>query len=153
MLDPKQLLTSLPDAVRNLDPRVMAGNPVMFVVETGSVLTTLSAIKDPSGFAWAIAAWLWLTVVFANLAEAVVEGRGKAQADTLRKAKTDTVARRLPDWRPGTADLREEEVPATGLALGDHVVVEAGQIIPGDGDVVEGGPPSTSPRSRASPRR
>ncbi|MEU1623693.1 potassium-transporting ATPase subunit KdpB, partial [Streptomyces sp. NPDC005722] len=138
MLDPKQLLTALPDAVRKLDPRVMIKNPVMFVVEVGAVLTTLSAIKDPSIFAWVITVWLWLTVVFANLSEAVAEGRGKAQAETLRRTKTDTVARRLTDWRPGTTSAFEEEVPASGLKLGDHVVVEAGQIIPGDGDVVEG---------------
>ncbi|MET9881419.1 potassium-transporting ATPase subunit KdpB, partial [Actinacidiphila glaucinigra] len=138
MMDPKQLLTSLPDAVKKLDPRVMIKNPVMFVVEVGAVLTTLSAIKDPSVFAWVITVWLWLTVIFANLSEAVAEGRGKAQAETLRRTKTHTVARRLTDWRPGATSSREEEVPASGLRLGDHVVVEAGQIIPGDGDVVEG---------------
>jgi K+-transporting ATPase ATPase B chain len=138
LLDPKQLITSLPDAAKKLDPRVMVKNPVMFVVEVGAVLTTLSAIKDPGVFAWVITAWLWLTVVFANLAEAVAEGRGKAQADTLRKAKTESVARRLIDWRHGAKDLREEEVPGAQLQLGDHVVVEAGQTIPGDGDVVEG---------------
>ncbi|MDX2817192.1 potassium-transporting ATPase subunit KdpB [Streptomyces sp. PA03-5A] len=138
MMDPKQLLTSLPDAVKKLDPRVMIKNPVMFVVEVGAVLTTLSAIKDPSVFAWVITVWLWLTVLFANLSEAVAEGRGKAQAETLRRTKTHTVARRLIDWRPGATSLREEEAPASGLKLGDHVVVEAGQIIPGDGDVVEG---------------
>ena len=82
--------------------------------------------------------WLWLTVVFANLAEAVAEGRGKAQAETLRRTKRETVARRLIGWQPGQADIREEEVPGTQLTLGDHVVVEAGEIIPGDGDVVEG---------------
>ena len=138
MLDPKQLVTSLPDACKKLDPRLMVKNPVMFVVEVGSVLTTLSAIKDPSVFAWVITVWLWLTVIFANLSEAVAEGRGKAQAETLRRTKTDTVARRLADWRHGVADVTEESVPAAGLRLGDHVVVEAGQIIPGDGDVVEG---------------
>ncbi|MET8533248.1 potassium-transporting ATPase subunit KdpB [Streptomyces sp. NPDC005065] len=138
MLDPKQLVTSLPEAFKKLAPRVMFKNPVMFVVEVGAVLTTLSAIKDPSIFAWVITLWLWLTVLFANLAEAVAEGRGKAQAETLRRTKTDTVARRLTDWRPGATLLREEEVPASGLRLGDHVVVEAGQVIPGDGDVVEG---------------
>jgi K+-transporting ATPase ATPase B chain len=138
MLDPKQLVTSLPDACKKLDPRLMVKNPVMFVVEVGSVLTTVEAIKDPSVFAWVITVWLWLTVVFANLSEAVAEGRGKAQAETLRRTKTDTVARRLADWRHGAADVPEEQVPASDLRLGDHVVVEAGQIIPGDGDVVEG---------------
>jgi K+-transporting ATPase ATPase B chain len=138
LLDPKQLLTSLPDACRKLDPRVMVKNPVMFVVWVGAVLTTLSAIKNPSVFSWVITVWLWLTAVFANLSEAVAEGRGKAQAETLRRTKTDTVARRLADWRPGLNDAREEEVAASALTLGDHVVVEAGQVIPGDGDVVEG---------------
>lgn len=96
LFDPKQLLKSFPDAVRKLDPRVMVKSPVMFVVLAGSVLTTVLAALDPTDwFGWAIAAWLWLTTIFANLAEAVAEGRGKAQADTLRKAKTDTVARRL----------------------------------------------------------
>ncbi|MCQ4082169.1 potassium-transporting ATPase subunit KdpB [Streptomyces sp. RB6PN25] len=138
LLDPKQLVISLPDAAKKLNPRVMIKNPVMFVVEIGAVLTTLSAIKDPSIFAWMITAWLWLTVVFANLAEAVAEGRGKAQAETLRRTKTDTMARRLIGWKPGDIATPEEEVPGNALSLGDHVVVEAGQIIPGDGDVVEG---------------
>ncbi|QZY20814.1 potassium-transporting ATPase subunit KdpB [Streptomyces decoyicus] len=132
LFDPKQLITSLPDAVRKLDPRVMVTSPVMFVVEAGSVLTTIFACTAPSDwFGWAIAAWLWLTVLFANLAEAVAEGRGKAQADTLRKAKTDTVARRL-------SGSSEEQVPGTDLRIGDLVVCEAGDIIPGDGDVVDG---------------
>ncbi|MFF9510724.1 potassium-transporting ATPase subunit KdpB [Streptomyces sp. NPDC014724] len=138
LLDPKQLLTSFPGALRKLDPRLMLHNPVMFVVEVGAVLTTLSAIRTPGVFAWVITAWLWLTSVFANLAEAVAEGRGKAQAQTLRRAKTMATARRLVGWRPGAADAAEEEVPGVALRLGDHVVVEAGQIIPGDGDVVEG---------------
>jgi potassium-transporting ATPase ATP-binding subunit len=138
LLDPTMLWKSLPDAFRKLDPRVQYRNPVMFVVEIGSALTTYSAIARPSVFAWTITVWLWLTVVFANLAEAVAEGRGKAQADTLRRAKQETVARRLIGWQPGQASTREEEVPGTALTLGDHVVVEAGQVIPGDGDVVEG---------------
>jgi potassium-transporting ATPase ATP-binding subunit len=138
LLDPAMAWRSLPEAFRKLDPRGQYHNPVMFVVETGSVLTTYSAIAHPSAFAWTITVWLWLTVVFANLAEAVAEGRGKAQADTLRRTKTRTMARRLTGWRPGQAQTREEEVPGTSLTLGDHVVVEAGQVIPGDGDVVEG---------------
>jgi potassium-transporting ATPase ATP-binding subunit len=128
LLDPKMLLTSLPDALRKLDPRVMMRNPVMFVVEAGAVLSTAFAVTDSSVFAWAVVAWLWLTVVFANLAEAVAEGRGKAQAATLRRAKTETTAHLID----GT------EVSATQLKLGDRVVVVAGQVIPGDGDVVEG---------------
>ncbi len=132
IFDPKALLKSFPDACRKLDPRVMIKSPVMFVVEVGSVITTALALTDPGDwFGWAITVWLWLTVLFANLAEAVAEGRGKAQADTLRKAKTDTVARRLN----GSA---EEQVPGTDLRIGDLVVCEAGDIIPGDGDVVEG---------------
>ncbi|MGW1705274.1 potassium-transporting ATPase subunit KdpB [Streptomyces sp. NPDC002206] len=138
LLDPKQLLTSFPDALHKLDPRSMVHNPVMFVVEVGALLTTLSAIRTPSVFAWVITAWLWLTSVFANLAEAVAEGRGKAQAESLRRARTTTMARRLTGWRPGATDAAEEEVSGVDLRLSDHVVVEAGQIIPGDGDVVEG---------------
>ncbi|MFH8366587.1 potassium-transporting ATPase subunit KdpB [Streptomyces sp. NPDC018031] len=131
---PRQLVRSLPDAFRKLDPRTMVSSPVMFVVEVGSVLTTVLAAKDPGDwFGWAIAGWLWLTVVFANLAEAVAEGRGKAQADTLRKAKSDTVARRLTG-----AGAAEERVAGTDLRVGDLVVCEAGDVIPGDGDVVEG---------------
>lgn len=132
LFDPAQLIRSFPDAVRKLDPRVMVKSPVMFVVLIGSVFTTVLACLDPGEwFGWAIAAWLWLTTIFANLAEAVAEGRGKAQADTLRKAKTDTVARRL-------IGRNEERVPGTDLQVGDLVVCEAGDIIPGDGDVVEG---------------
>ncbi|MGW3209730.1 potassium-transporting ATPase subunit KdpB [Streptomyces sp. NPDC001135] len=134
LFDPKALVKSLPDAFRKLDPRVMVKSPVMFVVWIGSLLTTVFSAKDPGDwFGWTISVWLWLTVIFANLAEAVAEGRGKAQADTLRKAKTDTVARRL--LADGT---REEEVPGTALTIGDLVVCEAGDVIPGDGDVVEG---------------
>ncbi len=132
LFDPAQLVRSLPDALRKLDPRIMVKSPVMFVVLVGSVLTTVLAALDPTdGFGWAITAWLWLTTLFANLAEAVAEGRGKAQADTLRKARTGTVARRVvgPD---------EERVPGTELRVGDLVVCEAGDLVPGDGDVVEG---------------
>ncbi|MFF9392197.1 potassium-transporting ATPase subunit KdpB [Streptomyces griseoluteus] len=132
LFDPRQLLSSLPDAFRKLDPRVMVKSPVMFVVWIGSVLTTAFSLTDPTDwFGWTISVWLWLTVLFANLAEAVAEGRGKAQADTLRKARADTVARRLT----GTA---EEHVSGTELRVGDLVVCEAGDVIPGDGDVVEG---------------
>ncbi|NEE22716.1 potassium-transporting ATPase subunit B, partial [Streptomyces sp. SID7499] len=132
LFDPQQLLKSFPDALRKLDPRVMVKSPVMFVVLVGSVVTTVLALTDPTDwFGWAITAWLWLTTVFANLAEAVAEGRGKAQADTLRKAKTGTVARRV-------IGPNEERVAGTDLRIGDLVVCEAGDIIPGDGDVVEG---------------
>ncbi len=138
LLDPKMLWKSLPDAFKKLDPRVQIRNPVMFVVEVGALLTLYTAITSPSVFNWTIVVFLWLTVVFANMAEAVAEGRGKAQAETLRRTKRETVARRLIGWSPGRADTREEEVSGTALTLGDHVVVEAGEIIPGDGDVVEG---------------
>ncbi|MFD3998476.1 potassium-transporting ATPase subunit KdpB, partial [Streptomyces sp. NPDC058583] len=132
LFDPKQLVKSFPDAVKKLDPRVMVKSPVMFVVLIGSIVTTVLAVKNPGDwFGWAITAWLWLTTIFANLAEAVAEGRGKAQADTLRKAKTETVARRV-------TKTGEEQVPGTELRIGDLVVCEAGDIIPGDGDVVEG---------------
>ena len=140
LLDPKQLWTSLPDALAKLNPATLWRNPVMFIVEVGAVFTTVLAIADPSVFAWIITVWLWLTVVFANLAEAVAEGRGKAQADALRKAKQETVARRLIGWVEGAApgSYREESIDAVALQQGDIVVVEAGQVIPGDGDVVEG---------------
>src|SRR5712692_10248657 len=103
LLDPKMLWKSTPDAFKKLDPRVQLRNPVMFVVEVGAALTTYTAITKPSIFNWTIVVWLWLTVVFANLAEAVAEGRGKAQAETLRRTKRETVARRLVGWRPGQA--------------------------------------------------
>src|SRR5947209_3631147 len=140
LLDPRMLWKSTPDAFRKLDPRVQLKNPVMFVVEVGAVLTLYTAISKPSIFNWTIVVWLFLTVVFANLAEAVAEGRGKAQADTLRRAKRETMARRLIGWQPAadSASVREESVAGTALQLGDYVVVEAGQVIPGDGDVVEG---------------
>lgn len=126
------LVRQLPTALAKLDPRHMWRNPVMFVVLVGSVLTTALAVADPDGFTVAIAFWLWLTVLFGNLAEAVAEGRGKAQAASLRAARKDTVARRVE--RDGTVT----EVAGTDLVVGDRVVVEAGEVIPGDGDVVEG---------------
>ncbi len=140
LLDPRMLWKSLPGALTKLDPRTLWRNPVMFIVELGAVWSTILAIADPSWFGWLIVVWLWLTVVFANLAEAVAEGRGKAQAESLRKTKTSTMARRLVDWQPGgpVRENVEEAVAAPLLAQGDVVVVEAGQVIPGDGDVVEG---------------
>jgi K+-transporting ATPase ATPase B chain len=132
VFDPRRLMTSLPDALRKLDPRHQLKNPVMFVVWVGSVLSTVFAIGDPGVFTIGVALWLWFTVLFANLAEAVAEGRGKAQAETLRRTKKETMARRLG------ADGVEESVPGVELKIGDLVVVEAGQVIPGDGDVVEG---------------
>ena len=127
------------DAFRKLHPRTMVKNPVMFVVEVGSVLTTLPAgPSTPSpgrpglGFELQITLWLWFTVLFANFAEAMAEGRGKAQADTLRKARTETVANRLD------AGGRTETVPAASLRKGDVVLVKAGEFIPADGEIIEG---------------
>ena len=95
LIDPKMFLTSLPDAVRKLDPRVMVHSPVMFVVEVGAAGCTVLAVSAPTAFAWWVTIWLWITVIFANLAEAVAEGRGKAQAASLSRAKTETIANRL----------------------------------------------------------
>ncbi|GAB4081825.1 potassium-transporting ATPase subunit KdpB [Modestobacter muralis] len=119
---------ALVGAVRKLDPRGLVRQPVVFVVWVGSVFSTVLALTDPSLFGWLIAVWLWLTVLFANIAEAVAEGRGKAQAASLRNARTSTVAV-LEDG---------SEVPAPDLRPGMRVVVVAGQVVPGDGDVVEG---------------
>ncbi|WP_432042067.1 potassium-transporting ATPase subunit KdpB [Streptomyces cadmiisoli] len=131
LLDPQQLWRALPAALRKLNPLTLARSPVMFVTEIGAALTTVLAVAQPSVFGWLITVWLWLTVVFANLAEAVAESRGRAQADTLRGMRRQTVARRLV----GGA---EERVSAAELRRGDAVVVEAGELVPGDGDVIEG---------------
>jgi K+-transporting ATPase ATPase B chain len=141
--DPRLIRRAVVDALGKLDPRVMWRNPVMFLVEVGALLTTLLLVRGVSGFQIQIALWLWATVLFANFAEAIAEGRGKAQADALRKTKTETTARRLvnrPAGRPPGASPsgREEPVPASMLRKGDFVVVEANQIIPGDGTVIEG---------------
>ncbi|MFI8663100.1 potassium-transporting ATPase subunit KdpB [Rhodococcus qingshengii] len=132
VFNPRQMITALPGAVRKLDPRHLARNPVMFVVFVGSVITTVMAIADPSVFSWVITLWLWFTVIFANLAESVAEGRGKAQAASLRKVKQDTTAHRI------TMSGAIESVSGTELVVGDRVIVVAGEVIPGDGDVVEG---------------
>ena len=153
---PAQLVKSLPSALRKLDPREMWRNPVMFIVEIGALVTTVLAIAEPflggpgesggtevpASFTWAIAVWLWLTVVFANLAEAVAEGRGKAQADTLRQTRTSTVAHLVTEYDEA-ADAAAERTPTTDvssgdLRLGDVVVVSAGESIPGDGDIIRG---------------
>jgi K+-transporting ATPase ATPase B chain len=115
-----------------LDPRVMIRIPVMFLVEVGSVITTVDFIGHPSVFVGLVAAWLWATVLFANFAEAVAEGRGKAQADTLRRSRRETAAYRMTER--GTI----ETVPSTELTVGDRCVVTANQVIPGDGDIIEG---------------
>jgi K+-transporting ATPase ATPase B chain len=128
------------DSLRKLDPRHVVNNPVMFVVEVGALLTTLLWLRDriappegaaPGWFTLSVSLWLWFTVVFANLAEAVAEGRGKAQAETLRRMRREVAARRLVGGR-------EEKVPASRLRKGDAVVIEAGEMIPGDGEIVEG---------------
>jgi K+-transporting ATPase ATPase B chain len=133
---------ALVDSVKKLDPRWQLKNPVMFVVEVGSVITTIEFIRllitGPASemfFVLAVTVWLWFTVLFANFAEAMAEGRGKAQADTLRRTRTTTMAKRLVK-----RDRRNDyqEVPAPDLRKGDLVLVEAGDVIPGDGDVVEG---------------
>jgi K+-transporting ATPase ATPase B chain len=121
------------NSFKKLNPRLMIKNPVMFVTMVGAALTTAGIFtsKTERGFIFQLALWLWFTVLFANFAEAVAEGRGKAQADSLRKSRKETTARRL-------RDKREEPVPATDLQKGDLVVCETGDIIPADGDVVEG---------------
>jgi K+-transporting ATPase ATPase B chain len=132
------------ESFRKLSPRAVAKNPVMFVVEVGSALTTLLVVRDlivrsadhpPLWFTGAVSVWLWFTVLFANFAEAVAEGRGKAQAETLRKMRKETMARRLIGAK---SDGKEEEVPSSSLRKGDLVVVEANQLVPGDGEIVEG---------------
>jgi potassium-transporting ATPase ATP-binding subunit len=129
---------ALLDSFIKLNPRAMMKNPVMFVVEVGSVITTALLIKDLArhnpgfGFDLQITLWLWFTVLFANFAEAMAEGRGKAQAETLRRAKSETVARRL------LPNGKTEAVPGSKLRAGDLVLVAAGEVIPGDGDVIEG---------------
>ena len=132
LLDPAILRTAVWQALVKLNPRSMIRIPVMFLVEVGSVITTVEFAARPSVFVGLVTLWLWATVLFANFAEAVAEGRGKAQADTLRKARRDTVAYRL------NTDGTTEAVPSTQLAVGDRCVVVANQVIPGDGDVIEG---------------
>jgi K+-transporting ATPase ATPase B chain len=133
LFDAKIAGPAVADAFKKLDPRLMVQNPVMFVTLVGAVLTTVAVFTATTdrGFIAQLAVWLWFTVLFANFAEAVAEGRGKAQADSLRKARKDTIARRLKDGR-------EERVPAPELQKGDLVVCETGDVIPADGEVIEG---------------
>ena len=139
VIDPSLLGTAILDSFRKLDPRALWTNPVMFVVEVGAVLTSLDLVHEMAhhtgaiGFGLQITLWLWFTVLFANFAEAMAEGRGKAQAETLRKAKAETPARRLK--RDGCTI---EIVASTELRSGDVVLVAAGEFIPGDGEVIEG---------------
>lgn len=151
-----QLATALPGAFRKLDPRQMIRTPVMFIVEVGAVMITALAVAEPflggpqssggsdvpASFTWLIAIWLWLTVLFANLAESVAEGRGKAQASSLRQTRTGTTARLISDYTENT-DLGAHratitEVPSSDLTLGDTVVIEANELVPGDGEIIWG---------------
>ncbi|HUY22398.1 MAG TPA: potassium-transporting ATPase subunit KdpB [Acidimicrobiales bacterium] len=132
LFDTEILGQALVGSLEKLDPRVQVRNPVMFVVLVGTVVTLFEAIAHPGIFTWSITIWLFLTVIFANFAEAMAEGRGKAQAATLRRMRAETEARRL---RP---DGAEERVAASALARGDLVVCEAGDAIPSDGEITEG---------------
>src|SRR5207245_2371175 len=122
------------DSLLKLNPRKMMGNPVMFVVEIGSIITTVLLFKGGAAFKFnlQITLWLWFTVLFANFAEAMAEGRGKAQADTLRKARSETVANRI------ASDGSVEQVPSSQLRTGDFVRVSAGELIPSDGEIIDG---------------
>jgi K+-transporting ATPase ATPase B chain len=140
LLDPALILPALGDSLRKLDPRGMIRNPVMFTVEVVATLASLALIRDIAvgadhiGFSVQLVLWLWFTVLFANFAEAVAEGRGKAQAAALRRMRTETMAKRLATLDAATFDT----VPAPWLKVGDLVLVEIGDIIPSDGEVVEG---------------
>ena len=136
--DPGIVTQAIADSFRKLDPRIQIKNPVMFIVEVGSLLTTIIFIQELATgagrplFTGQVTFWLWFTVLFANFAEAMAEGRGKAQADTLRKTKTETVANRV------TSGDRTENIPAASLRKGDVVIVHAGEFIPADGEIIEG---------------
>ena len=145
LFDPAIIRRATIDAFRKLDPRKLARNPVIFVTEAVSAVVTIFFVRDlvthngVALFSGQIAAWLWFTVLFANFAEAVAEGRGKAQADALRRTRSDTHAKRLidPDGKSGMKGV-VEGVSALDLRVGDIVLVEAGDLIPGDGEIVEG---------------
>ena len=132
VLTAEQVLRALPGAVRKLDPRELLATPVMLIVEIGAVATTVLSVLTPGTMGWLVTVWLWLTVLFGNLAESVAEGRGKAQAASLRALQEETTARRR------RTDGTIETVASTDLRKGDTVVVTAGERIPGDGDVLEG---------------
>lgn len=138
LLDPSILFPAIRDAFVKLDPRKLLRNPVIFVTEVVALVVTILFVRDlftnagEAGFSGQIAAWLWFTVLFATFAEAVAEGRGRAQADSLKKTKSELVARRL------AANGQTETVPASSLKVGDVVLVAAGELIPGDGEVIEG---------------
>src|SRR5262249_20703055 len=140
LLDPKIFWPAIGAAFTKLNPRTLAKNPVIFVLEIVTLLTTVFLARDiltgggAIGFEAQIVLWLWFTVLFANFAEAVAEGRGKAQADTLRRQRTETSAKLLTAANSRAFNL----VPSTGLKVGDIVLVEAGDLIPSDGEVIEG---------------
>jgi K+-transporting ATPase ATPase B chain len=140
LFDPAIVVPAIGESFKKLDPRSQARNPVMFIVEIGAVMTTYAFVtgifnrQEDVGFVGQVCLWLWFTVLFANFAEAVAEGRGKAQAATLRRTRSDTVARRLSGGRGG----KEEPVPAPELRRGDIVVCEVGDVIPSDGTIIEG---------------
>src|SRR3954470_18909159 len=150
LTDPAIIRPAILESFRKLAPQLVAKNPAMFVAEIGSVLTTAIWLRDvfpsprsgaPLWFTLAVSIWLWFTVVFANFAEAVAEGRGKAQADTLRRMRQDTIAQKIRYWpeREGVDGLANEDMtPASRLKKGDLVIVDAGQLIPGDGEVIDG---------------
>ena len=146
VFDPKIIREAIGPAFAKLDPRVQVKNPVMFVVEVGSLITTIifiagffnGAAQKDQFFVGFTSLWLWFTVVFANFAEAMAEGRGKAQAEALRRTKTETPANLITQNHTGTPDVITNPVPATQLRKGDKVLVVAGEIIPGDGEIVEG---------------
>src|SRR5207245_3065078 len=150
LFDAAILRSAVVESFRKLAPQHLIKNPVMFVVEIGSVLTTAVWLRDvltpapgaaPRWFTLTVSLWLWFTVLFANFAEAVAEGRGKAQADALRRMRQDTIARKIRTWPPPPDVMpiaNEEMFPASRLRKGDLVVVEANQLIPGDGEVIQG---------------
>src|SRR6195952_1040946 len=135
IFDPAIIVPAIGESLKKLNPRHMVGNPVMFVTEGGAAITTVLMFTGGQGasfgFLLQITLWLWFTVLFANFAEAMAEGRGKAQADTLRKARTETKANRL--GKSGSL----EEVASSALHKDDVVVVKAGELIPGDGEIIE----------------
>jgi K+-transporting ATPase ATPase B chain len=142
LFEPQIVRHAIVDAFKKLDPRHQIRNPVMFVVEVGSVMTTALFVQAlvgkgeaPAGFILAVSLWLWFTVVFANLAEAMAEGRGKAQAESLRKARKDIQAKQISEPR---RDVAPSPVLASQLRKGDHVLVEAGDFVPVDGEIVDG---------------
>src|SRR5260370_15412646 len=148
LFDPNITRRAIGDSLKKLDPRLQAKNPVMFVVEIGSVISTIEFVRtliDPglAGdrlFVFGVAVWLWFTVLFANFAEAMAEGRGKAQADTLRRARSETLAKRLraDASTPSLRNAPTEEVAAAQLRKGHLVLVVAGDMIPSDGEIIEG---------------